>query len=241
MLSLTPLQIVAASLIIAAGALLQGCVGFGMGLIAGPVLLLIDQALVPGPVLVLGLVLAVLMAIRERQSLDLVGLGWGLGGRLVGSVAAALVLASLSPRGLIVALAAPVLVAVVLSISGLRFRPTPLALVGAGTLSGFMSTTSSAGGPPLALLYQDASGPRLRSTMAGYFTVGTLISLGALAAVGRFGKAELVAALLFLPGMLAGYALSARAQRLLDRGYVRIAVLLVSAATSVSVIVKALL
>ena len=83
------------------------------------------------------------------------------------------------------------LYSVLLSASGLQLLPTPRSLIGAGTLSGFMGTTSSIGGPPMALLYQGTEGIRLRGTLAVFFTIGVLISLVALTAVGRFGLREL--------------------------------------------------
>lgn len=236
---LTPLQMCLAGCIILAGTIVQGSVGFGLGLVAAPILTLINPMLVPGPILLLGLLLAMLMSVRERRAMDVTGLKWGLVGRLVGSAVAAAVVASIPKTTTSVILGALVLLAVVLSISGLDLQPTRGALLGAGTLSGFMSTTASTGGPPIALLYQRASGERLRSTMSGYFIVGTIISIVALALVGQFGRFEVLAALVMLPGMLLGYVLSGRLVTLLDRGYTRGIVLLVSAASSIAVIVRA--
>jgi uncharacterized membrane protein YfcA len=97
---------------------------------------------------------------------------------------------------------------VLLSVSGWRIRLTIWALLGAGALSGFMGTIASVGGPPMALLYQDSSGERLRSTMSGFFIFGTLISLVGLMLAGRFGRAEFMASLAVVPGVLAGFGLS---------------------------------
>ena len=49
-----------------------------------------------------------------------------------------------------------ILLGVCLSLSGLRLPPIRGVLVGAGALSGVMGTVASIGGPPMALLYQDA-------------------------------------------------------------------------------------
>ena len=49
---------------------------------------------------------------------------------------------------------------------------------------------------------------------------------------------ELFAALAMLPGMLVGYMLSCRTAGLLDRGYTRTAVLVISTASSIRVIQK---
>jgi len=139
------------------------------------------------------------------------------------------------------AFGALVLFAVALSASGLHVRPTTWTLLSAGALSGFMGTTSNTGGPPIALLYQNAPGARLRSTLSGYFALGTTISLLALAAVARFGRDELWSALALLPGVLIGFVLSTRTLPLLDRGYTRAAVLTVSAVSGAIVILRELL
>jgi uncharacterized membrane protein YfcA len=123
---------------------------------------------------------------------------------------------------------------------GPPIRPrTPVLLI-AGVLSGFMGTTSSIGGPPIAMIYQHESGARIRGTLSAYFTFGASMSLVALAAIGRFGEWELLAALALLPGVLIGAVLSARAATWLDAGRTRIAVLAVSAASGALVVLREL-
>ena len=118
--------------------------------------------------------------------------------------------------------------------------PTGRTLVAAGVLSGLLGTIAAVGGPPLALLYQDAPGARIRSTISGFFLVGTIVSLVALWLVGRFGAGEFRLALIMLPGMLAGLALSRRTARYVDRGYTRPAVLAVVALTGLAIVVRQL-
>ncbi len=224
----------------AAGALVQGAVGFGLNLVAVPLLLWIDPSLVPGPVLVAALVLTILILRRERKAVDFTGLGWAFAGRLPGTglgVAALLVVPAAS---LSLVFASLVLIAVLISASGVHVRPTWRTLLVAGALSGFMSTTSAVGGPPMALVYQEAAGPRLRGTLAGYFVAGALISIFALTAAGRFGAVEARASLALIPGILIGFALSRRAARRLDAGMIRPAVLLVAGLASGSVLVRQL-
>ena len=81
-------------------------------------------------------------------------------------------------------------------------------MIAAGTVSGVMGTVLSMGGPPLALLYQDQPGGELRGTLAGYFTLASLVALGALVVVGNFGWSEVYLALPLVPSALAGHALS---------------------------------
>lgn len=222
------------------GATLQGTIGFGMGLLAAPLLILLDPRFVPAPILVCTLVLTLLMACRERRAIDVRGIKWAILGRIAGTAAAAGVLAAVAADTLVLLFGSFILAAVALSVSGLRFEPTGRALVAAGVVSGLLGTVAAVGGPPLALLYQDASGARIRSTISGFFVVGTVLSLAALWLVGRFGAGELRLALVMLPGMLAGLALSRRVAPWIDRGRTRPAVLAVVALTGAAIVVRQL-
>ena len=238
---LAPIKLLAACAAVTIGSALQGSVGLGLGLVAAPILALIDPVLVPGPILFCGLALTILMSYRERRAMDVSGLKWGVVGRFLGTIVAAAVLTNVPKKEMTLTFGVLVLFAVALSASGLRVNPTMWTLLSAGALSGFMGTTSNTGGPPIALLYQHAPGARLRSTLSGFFVPGTIMSLVALVAVRRFGRYELWSALTFLPGVLIGFLLSARTLSLLDRGYTRAAILTLSAASGAIVILRELL
>ena len=238
---LTPITLIVACAAITAGATVQGSVGFGIGLVSAPILALIDPVLVPGPVLFCGVVLMVLVTFRERREMDVSGVTWGIVGRVFGTIGAAVLLSSVPKQELTVLLGGLILLAVALSVSGLHLQPTLWALIGAGTLSGFMSTIASAGGPPMALLYQKATGARLRSTMGGFLLLGSILSIVALVAVGQFGRTEFLASLALLPGTLIGFALSTRLRATLDRGYTRTAVLVVATASATAAILRQVL
>lgn len=233
-------QLILAGVVVAAGAVLQGSIGFGLGLLAVPLLLLIDARLVPAPLLLASGVLTILLTHRERHGVITRDLGWSLGGRFLGTLPALAVLTLVPADRLGLAFGALVLLGVTLSIGGWHLPPAPRVLLGAGALSGFMATIAAIGGPPMALVYQHESGPRIRGTLSAYFVVGVAISLTGLAAIGRFGWTEVVLAVLLLPGILAGFLVSRHTARQLDRGYMRPAVLIVSAASAVAVIAKQL-
>lgn len=226
------------SLLVAIGSLLQGSIGFGLGVFAVPFLLLVDPRFVPAPILASAMWLSVLMARREWEHVDRWALKWAIAGRVIGVSVAVAALAVLSRDTLGTLFGTLVLIAVGLSASGLHVSPSRWTLFGAGTLSGFMGTTVSIGGPPMALLYQREAGPKIRGTLAAYFTVGVTLSLIGLSTVGRFGTREVVLSLQLVPGVLVGYFLSRGAARRLDRGYIRKAVLVLSAAAAVGVIVR---
>ncbi|KPK82341.1 MAG: hypothetical protein AMS25_02625 [Gemmatimonas sp. SM23_52] len=237
---MTTIELVAASAAAAAGAVVQGSVGFGLSLVAVPVLLLIDPRLVPGPVLCVAIVLTLLIARRERRSIDLFGVTWGLAGRLPGTALGAAALVVMPRDRMSLAFGVLVLLAVAMSASKLRIRPTPLTLVSAGMLSGIMATTAAIGGPPIALVLQHSPGAQLRGTLSGFFLVGASVSLLALVAVDRFGREELLLSAALLPGILLGYMISGRTAPWLDRGYTRVAVLAVATVAAIVVIVRQL-
>ncbi|HEY8546459.1 MAG TPA: sulfite exporter TauE/SafE family protein [Acidimicrobiales bacterium] len=229
---MTPGVYVVAALAVAAAACVHGALGFGLGTVAAPVLALLDERFVPGPLLCVGVVLTLVVAYRERGALDVRGVRWAILGRVPGTLLGAAAVASLPQRGLIVLFALLVLAGVVLSVAGLQVEPTPSANFGAGAASGFMGTITSVGGPAMALLYQREEGARLRATLALFFVFGAALSLGSLTVTGAFGAEELRLGLALLPPTLLGYALSALSARWLDRGRTRAAILWFAGLTS---------
>jgi uncharacterized protein len=233
----TPIDFLVAGVVTAVGSMIQGSIGFGVNVVAGPILVLIDPSLIPGPAVVCALLLTGLVAWRERKDMDLRALRWAFVGRIPATVIAAWAVSRLPERGVAIALGATVLGAVAISLGGFRFRPTPATLVGAGLASGVMGTIAAIGGPPMALVYQDEPGPKIRATLSGFFVVGALLSLGSLAAVGRFGTDELLASGVLVPGTLLGFWLSRWTGGLFDRGFIRPAVLGLCAVAAVGAIV----
>ena len=124
--------------------------------------------------------------------------------------------------------AALILLAVLLSLAGWTIRPTPRNTFLVGTVSGFTGTFASMGGPPMALLYQNEPGSRLRATLAVFFVVGGILSLTALSFVGHFGKYQLLLTAILLPGVFVGFLLSRLTAPFLDAKNTRPAVLIVS-------------
>lgn len=234
---MTPAEWVVALTIVSVGACAQGALGFGLGLLAAPVLALLDDDLVPGPLLIVALVLTVLVARRERGRLDVRTVGWAVVGRVPGSVVGAIAVVTLPADALVVVFAVLVLTGVALSIVGWDIRPTPLTLFAAGATSGAMGSVTSIGGPPMALVFQHRSGPELRATLALFFVFGSALSILLLALAGEIGTDDLGWAAVLLPAMLVGYQTSRLVGHHLDRGIMRPAVLAFSAAASVGLLV----
>jgi uncharacterized membrane protein YfcA len=223
------------------GAAVQGSVGLGLGLLAAPVFALLDPSLVPGTILLTTSVLPVLTSLRELEDVDWRGLGCALLGRVPGTAVGVYIVATQPPAVTALVVAVVVLGAVALSVTTWDARPTPRALLTAGVISGVSGTATSVGGPPVALLYQRASGATLRSTMGLYFLVGNITSVSALALAGQVTTRDVGRALVLLPFVFAGFALSGPLRRHVDGSRLRVAVLTLSAASAVVLLVRTLL
>ncbi|PZD74282.1 hypothetical protein C1752_01458 [Acaryochloris thomasi RCC1774] len=239
-LPLQPAQLLAALAIMTLGATVQSSAGFGLGLVAAPVLLLIDPMLIPAPLLICGVTLALMLSIRDRKGLNIQGIQIALVGQLLGIIPAILILSAISPKVFDLVFAAVLLAAVAVSLLGLSLKPTPERVFVAGALSGLMATISSVGGPPMALIYQGSKGLELRGTLSGYFTLSGSFSLVALAFAGRCGLQEMQLALLLLPGLIFGLILSAPLAERLEQVETRPIVLGLSFCSAIAVLIKAI-
>jgi len=210
------------------GALIQGSIGFGVALLGAPLLYLINPQLVPAPVIMIGMTLPMLILARDWHDVALADVGWILPGKLLGTVLAAILLGYLSDRWLGLIFGSLVLLGVLLSVMGRFPKAGHKQRFLGGSLAGFMATTTSIGGPPLALVLQHMHGARLRGTLSACFLPGGVMSLLALAWVGRLGPAEWLMGISLLPAMVLGFLLSFRLAHWLDRAWLRPALLAVS-------------
>ncbi|OSM01383.1 sulfite exporter TauE/SafE family protein [Magnetofaba australis] len=240
-MSFSLLQLAALWLAVATGGLVQGATGFGYALIAAPTLMLIAPHMVPGPVILAGLLLTLMMSLREWREVDLKLVGWIMLGTLPGLWLGAEVLSWISARGLAFLFGSLTLLAVGLSWFAPHFHPSPKLLGPAGVLSGVMSITTSMGGPPVALSLQHLPGPKLRGVLSVVFSFGSAISVLTLWRIGRMGAAEFQLGLMFMPAIGLGFLLSYPIKNRLNHAAVRRAVLLVAACSGMAVILRELL
>jgi uncharacterized membrane protein YfcA len=238
-LSLTLTTAVLAVTIVASGTAVQGSLGFGLALIAAPLLFLIDPVFVPGPMMVVALALSSCVAWTERHAIVVTHLKSAFCGRLIGSLLAALLLGLVSARTFDLLFGMLVLVAVATSLVHPRVEPRTGTVFTAMFASGVMGTLSGIDGPPLALLYQHNRGPALRANLAVLFLMGSLLSLAALVAVGRFGLPELRASALLLLGVAPGYWCAGLLKPHLDRRNARPYLLGLCAFTALLVVGRA--
>jgi len=218
------------------GAAVQASIGIGLGMIASPVLLIADTDFIPAAIMLAVLPLTFTIAWVDRQHIAPRDVGFATAGRVPGTIAGALVVASLSDRVLSILVAGSVLLAVVASITGRLFRPTDRALVVAGLASGFAATTTGVGGPPMALTYQNSNPATMRATISAFFSIGSLMSLGALTLAGEVRQLQLTA--LILPSVGLGLVTARLIKDRLRPEVIRPAVLVICTTAAIGLIAR---
>lgn len=221
------------------GGLVHGVIGYGIGLVALPIMAFFIPERLPQVILLLAMPTVIWLAIQERKNLDLSAVSWLLLGRLAGTFGGVLLVASLSTRLLQLAFGVATLVtAAAMALSGVTIRTSRNREVSVGVLSGVMATTAGIGGPPVAVFYSARSGPELRAIMAIVLLFGNLMSLGGLAFAGRVTGADFTMTAVLLLPLAAGLVLSRRLVGFVDAGRVRPAVLAVSITAAAVLIVQ---
>lgn len=235
-----PLLLSSALLIVAFAAIIQSTTGMGFGLVAAPALIWIYPEMIPATILIMGFVVSGISALRERKSIMPRELGVSVLGRLVGSVAAIPLLFLLSSsQAFSVVFGALILLAVGLSLVGVRPRFTSINLLMGGTVSGFTGTITSVGAPPIVLVFQDQSASSARPTLNAFFTLASVVSLAALAYAGRLSDEHLMLAGILAPGFLGGVFISKYLRGHVD-GRLRPLVLLFCSGSAVGLIARGL-
>ncbi len=231
--------VLVATLVVAAT--VQGVIGLGLGLVCAPVVTLLAPQLMPDVMLCLALLMPLVTLVREHHEIDWGGLAWSLPFRVPGTAIGVALVASLSSDSLGVIVGSMVLVSVVLTARAVEVPINAKTLSVAGLVSGITGTTTSIGGPPMAILYQHRTPRQIRSTLALYFCVGAALSLAGLALGGELEASSILLALIAVPALVVGFLLSRLVDRWLPRRHIRTGVLLVSALSAVAVILRSLL
>ena len=220
------MEIILAFSVIVIGSFVQSAIGFGLAIIAAPILFFIDPSYVPAPITVSALTLSLINAWSHRGSISLHGLKFAIIGRIPGSVAGALLILWIDQSLLGLWIGLTVLIAVFLSIKSVALSPSKGHMATAGFLSGFMGTSTSIGGPPMALLLQHQEAQFIRANLSAFFVVSCLMTLAMLAPVGYFGMREILLSLPLLPGTVVGYLLARRTWHLISPKFLRYSSLL---------------
>lgn len=237
---MTGLEIALVVGITAVGALVHGCVGIGIGLVAGPVLVAIDPTFVPGPLLLAGQLVGLRHVRVERRHIVLPALRNGLIGLPFGLAGGLVVLVMVDERLLSLIIGVAVATAAGWLLTGPRLRRSPAIEILAGGMVAFSSTTAALPGPPLVVAYSDMAPRAMRGTASAVMLAISIVVTASLIAAGRFGTDELALLGWLLPGVALGLLGARWLRPVLDRKWFRTFVLVVAATGGVALILRQL-
>ena len=160
--------------------------------------------------------------------------------RLPGTFLAVWALAVLSTNSLQIFIGGSVIFTMVLSSLGWTPKVNVANTLIAGGLSGFLGTSTSIGGPPMALLMKTFNPAKARGTLAATFVFGSIVSMVTLAVGGQVTTYQLKYAVLYLPLAILGLVAANYFNRFVDRRLLNRIVVIVSIGASLVLIAQSL-
>ena len=240
-MELSGYQLLMAAAIMCFGAFVQSTIGFGLAIIAAPLLYMIDPMFVPGPLIACGFLLALPMAIQNISSLQFKGVSIALMGRVPGTYIGILILATLSPASLSIGIGAMVLMATLLTWTTIDITPSRGNFLIAGFLSGVAGTATSIGGPPVAILLQNQKAKAIRGNLAAYFIFSSTMSTVALAMSGHYTADHLLLSAYLVPGLILGFTLGHMAIKTFALDSIRPAILSMCLIAGMAAVIRGVL
>ncbi|MDO5507789.1 MAG: sulfite exporter TauE/SafE family protein [Corynebacterium casei] len=228
-------------LVIFIGSTVQGVIGFGLGTISTPIMALIKPELVPVVVLCLAFVIACTTLHRSWSETDWKMVWYSNIARLPGTVLAVWALAILSTNSLQLFIGCAVIFTMVLSSLGWTPKVNAPNTIFAGLLSGFLGTSTSIGGPPMALLMKSFNPTKARGTLSATFVFGSVVSMLTLGIGDQITTYQLKFAVIYLPLAILGLFAASYFNRFVDRKLLNRIVITVSIGASIVLIVQSLI
>lgn len=233
-------EIVVVLVFTSAGATIHASVGLGIGLVAGPALLAVDPAFLPGPVILATLILTARHLIVDGRHVDratvtraYLGVPFGL--------AAGLTVVSLADEAMMrLVVGGAIVLAAGLLLAGVQVRRSNRTdVVGGGAFS-FSLIAAGIPGPAAAVAFNDLQPAVYRGTVGFLGIPVSVASVGLLAAAGEFGRHELELAAWMLPGIAVGLVAGRWVRPYVDNVWFRPALLWLALIGGAAVVVRQL-
>ncbi|WAJ69119.1 sulfite exporter TauE/SafE family protein [Catenovulum adriaticum] len=231
--------IILVNVIVLLGSLIQGVVGYGIGMFCAPLLFMINPEFVPGPMVLISTVMTVIMLIRDKSDLKVDQVSWTMLGGFFGVVIAGVILNMVSVKQFQIVFGSLILLAVIISIIGYSPKINKLTTTLAGYLSGFMGTLTAVGGPPVALLYQNVKAAQLKANLAAFFLFLNIVIVSTLLWINKLSFEHLYLFIIAIPGLILGFYLSSIASKYVGPAQLRYFILSFSALSGLGTIIKA--
>lgn len=210
------------------GACLQSVIGFGLGLLSAPLVYLIMPELVPGPMILNALLITSILAVKHRGQIDLKHTGFSILGGTAGVLIAGSVMLYIDAHQYQLLFGGCILLAVLLSVWGFIPRLSVVSNLIAAVVSGFMGTTTSAGGAPMGLLYQSEDQDKIKANLSIFFVYINLFGIIVLWITDAVDGTDFVLFLKCIPAVLLGWGVSFLINRSINAALIRKLILLVA-------------
>lgn len=200
-----------------AATLTQRLSGQGLGMVGAPAVAIIAPQHLPSTLLILGLLIGAGALSFDRSAINWTEARPGMVGRAFGGfVGAGIAALVVDPDLFSVIVAIIILIAIALTLSGLKVAITPVSLSIAGATAGVMGTLTAVGAPPMAILYSGEKAKRSRAMQNLFFLWGMLWSLGSLTALGLVDRSDLMLAVALAPAAILALIVSGPVARRMD-------------------------
>ena len=186
------------------GAITQSAIGIGFGIPAG-ILVLLEPSMVPSCIILMGSFLALSNAMLSYKDIIKVDLIYSYSGRVIGSILAMpLIFLTLGTDYYLIIFGVLLLIATYLSAKKWDIVATKKNITIAGTASGLMGTLTGIGGPPMAIVYQNSSAPKVVATLNMFFGIGALFSVLLFVYFDLINLPEVMKSIYLVPGLVVG-------------------------------------
>lgn len=219
-------------------AALHSTVGFGFALLSVPLLSLLNPLFAPVPQLLVVFPLTLAIVLRERHAVEVKSTLWIFAGRIPGALVGVALLKLLSSAALDVLMSSMVFIGVALVVSRGTFQRTAVREFSAGVASGTMAMVSAIGGPPIALLYRNDSGPTVRANLGLVFAIGLCITITVRALAGEVSWEEVIIGAALLPAVWLGLRASKKLIPRVDGPVLRNAIVVVAAGAAILLLAR---
>ena len=190
-----------------------------MAVVAAPIIVLYRPEWVPIILTIVALVLSLQNAWNQRSGIEWKHISPAMIGRLPGTLVGAWILTLLPVQLLQILVAGMVFVAIFVTAFAKPFPTSVTNLSIAGFISGITGTTTSIGGPPIALVMQHGKGHNTRANLSIYFAYSCITSLVSYQLLGLMTAELWLTGLSFVPAAGLGYLLGKSARTWVDRHY----------------------
>lgn len=217
---------------------IQTSIGFGLSVIAAPILFYLDQAYVPAPLIMAAFANSLFTSWHFRAHLSLGVMRSAIIWRVPGSLVGAGVLLIVSESILAILIAVVITLGVTATFFRISIPFTQRNLGIAGFVSGVMGTSTSIGGPPMAIIMQGQLANVIRGNLAAFYMFSCVISLFMLLLTGYLGSRELLLAAPLIPASFAGSWVASRCHRFINERAMRYGCLLLCSASVVVMLIS---